>query len=60
MKVTVDPWQNGLIEALIERLTVRIGFTTIVMTLEVAGLFIMQPVIEEVSTQVTISLFTGE
>ena len=35
------------------------GFTTIVIELEVVGLLEMQAVIEDVSTQVTTSLFTG-
>jgi len=43
----------------IETLTGRIGFTTIVMAFEVSGLFMMQGVIEEVRMQVTISLFAG-
>ena len=55
----VEPWQNGLDEALMERLTASIGFTIIVIVLEVSGLFIMQPVIEEVNIHFTKSLFDG-
>jgi hypothetical protein len=59
VRVTVDPWQKGFDEALIETLTARIGFTTIVIVLEVSGLFMIQPVIEEVKIHLTRSLFKG-
>ena len=40
-------------------LTARFGFIVIVIPLEVAGLFEMQTVSEDVSSQVTTSEFTG-
>ena len=40
-------------------LTVRFGFAVIVMAFDVAGLFEVQTVFEEVSTHVTTSLFVG-
>ena len=59
MNVTVFPWQNGLAEAEIETLTGRLGFTTIVIELDVAGLFEIHDMMEEVSVQVTTSLLMG-
>ena len=58
VNVTGVPAQTGLVEAAIETLTGRFGFTVMVTGLEVAGLFIGQ-VASEVSTQVIISPFTG-
>jgi hypothetical protein len=40
-------------------LTGRFGFTVMVMAFDVAGLFEVQTVFEELSTQLTISLFAG-
>ena len=40
-------------------LTVRFGFTVIVIGFDVAGLFEVQTVFEELSTHVTTSLFVG-
>ena len=59
MNVMVDPWQKGFAEALMERLTASIGFMIIVIVLEVSGLFMIQPVIEEVNIHLTKSLFNG-
>ena len=59
MKVTGRPSQNGFCDAPIETLTGRIGFTVIVMALDVAGLLLRQVVSEEVRTQVTTSPLTG-
>jgi hypothetical protein len=58
VKVTELPRQNGFDEADIETLTARLGFTVIVTVLLVAGFPVGQTALE-VSTQVTISLFTG-
>jgi len=57
VKVTELPRQNGFDEADIETLTARLGFTVIVTVLLVAGFPVGQTALE-VSTQVTISLFT--
>jgi hypothetical protein len=59
VKVTEFPAQTGFWDGATRTLTGRFGLTIIVIPLEVAGLFEMQAVIEEVSTQVTISPFTG-
>ena len=56
--VTEVPAHTELDEAAIETLTGNSGLTIIVTTLDVAGLPVAQD-IEEVSTQVTASLFTG-
>jgi hypothetical protein len=40
-------------------LTARFGFTVMVMAFDVAGLFDVQTVFDEVSTHVTTSLFAG-
>jgi hypothetical protein len=58
VKVTELPRQNGFDEADIETLTARLGFTVIVTVLLVAGFPVGQTALE-VSTQVTISPFTG-
>ena len=55
----VDPWQNGFSEAFIVTLTGRMGFTTMVIVLDVSGLFKMHPVIEEVNMHLTKSLLNG-
>ena len=59
VKVTGDPAQ--IVDGVEVRvmLTGRLGLTVIVMTLEVSGLFIMHPVIEEVRIHLTTSLFSG-
>ena len=59
VNVTVDPWQKGLSGVLIDRLTGRIGFTVMRIELEVSGLFMMQPVMEEVRMHLITSLFEG-
>ena len=59
VNVTVVPEQTGLVEGETETLTGRFGFTTIVIVFDVAGLFWMHPVMEEVRTQVTTSPFSG-
>ena len=58
VKVTLVPAQMLFCEAPIDTLTVRSGFTIILMVLEVAGLPLAQVALE-VKTQVTASLFTG-
>ena len=42
VNVTGDPWQEGLAEAAMETLAGELGLTTIVIGLDVAGLFIAQ------------------
>ena len=59
VKVMVAPWQKGFAEAVVETLTARTGLTTMMMELDVSGLFMMQGVIEEVRMQRTTSLFIG-
>jgi hypothetical protein len=59
VNVTGLPWQQGFADAAMEIVTGSIGFTTMVIPLEVAGLFDMHSVSEEVKIQVTTSLFTG-
>jgi hypothetical protein len=59
VNVTVFPAQTGFWDGATETLTGRFGLTIIVIPLEVAGLFEMHAIIEDVSTQVTISLFNG-
>jgi hypothetical protein len=59
VNITELPWQNGLAEAEIETLTGKLGFTIMLIELEVAGLLDMQVVLEEVSVHVTMSLFVG-
>ena len=59
VKVTELPMQNGFDEAEIKMLTGRLGLTVIVIEFEVAGLFDVQIVFEEVRVQVTKSLFNG-
>ena len=60
MNVTDVPAQTGFAVADIDRLTGRFGLTAIVMALDVAGLLVIQFVIEEISTQLTTSLSRGE
>ena len=59
VKVTGTPAQTGLTEAEMFTLTGKSRLTSSVMALEVAGLFEVQTVSEDVSSQVTISLFNG-
>ena len=59
MKVTEPPMQKGFDEAEMETLTGRFGLTVIVIEFDVAGLFDIQIVLEEVRVQVTKSLFKG-
>jgi hypothetical protein len=59
VKVTWVPWQTGLAEAVMETLTTFKGLTVMVIVLLVAGLFVTQLTREEVSTQLTASLFNG-
>ena len=59
VKVTMDPWQDGFCEAIMETDTARTGFTTMVMILDAAGFPVIQVVCEEVRTQDTRSPFEG-
>ena len=59
VNVTEFPWQNGFSDAFIETLTGRIGFTTMVIVLDVSGLFKMHPVMDEVKMQDTRSPDAG-
>ena len=59
VKVTEVPAQTGSAEAPMVTLTGRFGLTIMLIVFEVAGLPVAQ-VAFEVSTQVTISLFTRE
>jgi hypothetical protein len=59
VKVTEDPWQIMAGTEVRVMLTGRSGFTVIVIAFDVAGLFEVQTVFDEVSTQVTTSLFDG-
>ena len=59
MKVTDPPIQKGFDEAEMETLTGRFGLTVIVIEFDIAGLFDIQIVLEEVRVQVTKSLFKG-
>lgn len=58
MNVTCVPLQTGFDDVAMETLTGRMGFTTMVTVLEVAGLPCGQVALE-VSTQLTASLFDG-
>ena len=58
VNVTVLPWQDGLAEAIMETLTVRLGLTVILIWLEIAGLPIAQ-VMLEVNMHFTKSPFVG-
>ena len=60
MKVTDPPIQKGFDEAEMETLTGKFGLTVIVIEFDVAGLFDIQIVLEEVRVQVTKSLFNGK
>ena len=51
--VTNDPEHTGLAEEETETLTARFGFTFIVIPLDVAGLFEVQMVFEEVRMHLT-------
>jgi hypothetical protein len=57
--VTEDPAHTGFCEGATITLTGCKGLIAMVMAFEVAGLFEIQLESEEVSTQVTISLFAG-
>ena len=57
-KVTEVPAQTGLLDGEIEMLTGRLGLTTIVNVLEVAGLPVAQVALEVIETVIT-SPFTG-
>jgi hypothetical protein len=59
VKVTEAPAQAGFWDGDTLTLTGCKGLTVMVMAFEVAGLFEMQVVIDEVKTQVIISLLTG-
>ena len=59
VKVTEAPAQTGFWDGETFTLTGSKGLTVMVMAFEVAGLFEMQVVIDEVKTQVIISLLTG-
>ena len=59
MKVTDDPAQIVAGAEVNVTLTGKFGFTTITMEFDVAGLFEMQTVFEEVIVQVTTSAFAG-
>ena len=59
MKVTDVPAHTGFWVGVTVTLTARFGFTVMVIPLEVAGLFEMQTVSEDVSSQVTTSVSTG-
>jgi hypothetical protein len=59
VKVTLDPAQTGLAFAAIVTLTGRFGLTSMVIPLEVAGLFDMHTVSEDVSIHVITSPFSG-
>ena len=59
VKVTEAPAQTGFWDGDTLTLTGCKGLTVMVMAFEVAGLFEMQVVIDEVKTQVIISLLTG-
>jgi hypothetical protein len=59
VKVTELPAQTGFCEAATEMLTGSKGFTVMVIAFDVAGLFEIQTSIDDVNTQVTISLFAG-
>ena len=56
--VTIVPWQTGLAEADMATLTCKIGFTPIMIELEVAGLPVVQ-VADEVKAHDTTSAFAG-
>jgi hypothetical protein len=53
------PAHTGFWDGEIATLTGRLGLTIIVIPLDVAGLFEMHTVNEDVRTQVTITLFNG-
>jgi hypothetical protein len=59
VKVTCWPAQIVAGAEVSVTVTGRFGFTVIGIEFDVAGLFEVQVVFEEVSTQVTISLFAG-
>ena len=59
VKVTEAPSQTGFWDGATLTLTGCKGLTVMVMEFEIAGLFEMQVVIDEVRTQVIISLLTG-
>ena len=59
VKVTDVPEHTGLAETAIVTLTGRIGLTTIVIALDVAGLPVAHGVALDVRTQVIMSLFIG-
>ena len=59
MKVTGVPAQTEFWPGVTVTLTGRFGLTVMVIPLDVAGLFEMQTVRDDVSSQVTISVFTG-
>jgi hypothetical protein len=60
VKVTGEPAQTGFASGEMVILTARLVLTTMTIEFEVAGLFEMHMVKEEVSKQVTTSLFNGE
>ena len=53
MNVTVVPAQTGFAVGEIDTLTGRFGLTIIVIVFDVAGLFEMQTVIDEMRTHLT-------
>ena len=59
VNITKVPAQTGFAVGEMETLTGRLGLTIIVIELEVAGLFAVQAVIEEVRIQVTLSPLFG-
>jgi len=59
VKVTGIPAQTGFADGEMVMLTVFSGLTIICMVFDVAGLFEMHTIIDEVKTQDTRSLFAG-
>jgi hypothetical protein len=59
VKVTRVPEQIGFWDAATKRLTNKTGCTVIVIGFEVAGLFIVHTVSEEVSVQIMTSPLSG-
>ena len=59
VKVTVEPAQTGSASGEMVMLTGRFGLTTMTIEFDVAGLFEMQTVFEEVMVQLMTSAFAG-